>query len=161
LMCLSGLLYGQWVNVNASKDDWEEINFEFDSHILTDGFPSLLRLAELLGQNPDYKVKLVGHADYIGSTRYNNPLAERRASTVKAFLEKYGARPDQIAAEARGENDPKLNEKTDEARFVNRRVEMTVTDGQGRPVKVGGIGDAIKALEELAKKNRKSAATQF
>src|SRR5437016_3941221 len=28
-----------WVNTQASKDDWEEINFEFNSSILTDGFP--------------------------------------------------------------------------------------------------------------------------
>ncbi|MCW5978104.1 MAG: OmpA family protein [Bryobacteraceae bacterium] len=152
LVCFSGLLFGQWVNVNASQDDWEEINFEFDSHILTDGFPSLLRLAELLGQNPDYRVRLVGHTDYIGSNRYNEGLAQRRASSVKSFLEKYGARPDQVTAEARGKTDPKLNEKTDEARFVNRRVEMTVTDGQGRTVRAGGVGDAIKALEDLAKK---------
>jgi hypothetical protein len=154
-VCLSGLLYGQWVNVNASKDDWEEINFEFDSHILTDGFPSLLRLAELLAQNPDYRVRVVGHADFIGSAGYNSSLAVRRANTVKAFLEKYGARPDQVTAEAQGENRPKVTEKTDEARFVNRRVELAVTDGQGKPVGaggVGGVGDAIKTLEELAKK---------
>ena len=106
-MSLSGLLYGQWVNVNASKDDWEEINFEFDSHILTDGFPSLLRLAELLGQNPDYRVRIVGHADFIGSVRYNSGIAVKRANTVKSFLEKYGARPGSGKhAEARGENIP-------------------------------------------------------
>jgi outer membrane protein OmpA-like peptidoglycan-associated protein len=52
----------------ASKDDWEEINFEYDHAILTDGFPSLLRLAELLSRQPDYKVRLEGHGDQMGTT---------------------------------------------------------------------------------------------
>lgn len=151
-LTLGGLAFSQWVNVQASKDDWEEINFEFDSHILTDGFPSLLRLAELLSQNPDYKVRLVGHADYIGSSQYNERLGLRRANAVKAFLEKYGARPGQVTVESRGKSSPKLAEKSDEARFVNRRVEITVTDGQGRVVGAGGVGDAIKLLEQIAKK---------
>jgi hypothetical protein len=38
----SAWLPAQELIVTASKDDWEEINFEFNSHILTDGFPSLL-----------------------------------------------------------------------------------------------------------------------
>ena len=43
-------LFAQGLNTTASKDDWEEINFEFNSPVLTDGYPSLLRLAELLQQ---------------------------------------------------------------------------------------------------------------
>ena len=41
-------LFAQGLNTTASKDDWEEINFEFNSHILTDGYPSLLRLARIV-----------------------------------------------------------------------------------------------------------------
>ncbi len=51
----------QGLDTRASKDDWEEVNFEFNSSVLVDGFPSLLRLAELLQKNPGYKVKLEGH----------------------------------------------------------------------------------------------------
>jgi len=153
LLCLiaASLVFGQGLNTGASKDDWEEINFEFDSAILTDGFPSLLRLAELMNQHADYSVKLVGHADYIGSSKYNDALAMKRAEQVKAFLEKYGARPGQVTVEGKGESDPKVPARTDEARFMNRRVEMTVTDGNGRIVGAGGVGDAINALEKLAK----------
>src|SRR3954451_10560129 len=83
---LSPALFGQGLNNTASKEDWEEINFEFNSPILTDGYPSLLRLADLMKQNPGYKVKLEGHADVIGSTRYNQRLGERRAEAVREFL---------------------------------------------------------------------------
>ena len=80
----------------VQKDDWEEINFEFNSSVLTDGFPSLLRLAELLNKNSGFRVKLDGHTDYVGSEKYNEKLSQKRAESVKTFLEKYGARPTQI-----------------------------------------------------------------
>ena len=77
--------------------DWEEINFATNRSVLTDGFPSLLRLAELLEQHPDYRVNLEGHADSIGPAGYNMNLGRRRAEAVRDFLVKYGAsdRPDQ------------------------------------------------------------------
>ncbi len=158
-LALAGLALAQGLNTPASKDDWEEINFEFDSDILTDGFPSMLRLAELLNKHPDYRVKLVGHADYIGPDRYNEKLGLRRANAVKRFLEKYGARPGQITVETRGESSPKVPARTDEARFMNRRVEITVTDAQGRVVSAGGVGEAIGALEKLLKKQEECCNT--
>src|SRR5437773_9432163 len=89
-------LFAQGLQTKATKDDWEEINFETGSAILSDGYPSLLRLAELLSKNASYRVKVEGHADNVGSDRANDKLAMARANTVKAFLEKYGAQPSQI-----------------------------------------------------------------
>lgn len=145
----SACLFAQGLNTTASKDDWEEINFEFNSPVLTDGYPSLLRLAELLQQNPGYKVRLEGHADVIGSDRYNQRLGERRANAVREFLIKYGANANQITVESFGEKKPKVESRSKEARFMNRRVFMTVTDEQGRVVAAGGVSDTLKALKDL------------
>src|SRR5271166_3473064 len=126
----------QGLDTRASKDDWEEINFEFNSSVLVDGFPSLLRLAELLQQNPGYKVNVEGHTERIGGNPYNDKLGMARASTVRDFLVKYGARANQITVATRGKADPKYPgqkptyTKTDEARWMNRRVIMTVMDDQ-------------------------------
>jgi hypothetical protein len=157
LLCVLPLLaigvFAQGLNTNASKDDWEEINFEFNSSILVDGFPSLLRLAELLQKNPGYKVKLEGHTDRIGGDQYNEKLGLSRANMVRDFLVKYGARPGQIDVGTRGKVDPKYPgqkptySKTDEARWMNRRVVVTVTDDQGRVVSAAGVGEAIRAIE--------------
>ena len=147
---LSTCVFAQGLNTTASKDDWEEINFEFNSPVLTDGYPSLLRLAELLQKHPDYKVRLEGHADVIGSNRYNERLGQRRADTVKAFLVKYGAGDGQITTATFGETQPKIAARSREARFMNRRVFMTVTDGQGRTVlDRGGVNEAIKTMDDL------------
>ncbi|MBS1872635.1 MAG: OmpA family protein [Acidobacteria bacterium] len=137
-----------------NKDDWEEINFEFDSAVLSDGFPSLLRLAELLKAHPGYKVRLEGHTDHLGDSAYNERLATQRANTVRDFLVKYGASASQIATSSKAEKDPKVSgekqkySKTDVARWMNRRVAVTVLDEKGNVVGAGGggIGDAIAAI---------------
>jgi hypothetical protein len=152
LLWLTGILSAQGLNTTATKDDWEDINFELNSSILSDGYPSMLRLAELLNKHPDHKVKLVGHADSTGTHPYNDKLGMRRAEAVKAFLEKYGARPGQVSVTSNGDRTPKADNANREGRFMNRRVDMTVTDGQGKIVGAGGPNDVIKALEAIQKK---------
>src|SRR5579872_4026615 len=124
----------QGLDTKASPNDWEEVNFEFNSSVLVDGFPSLLRLAELLQKNPGYKVRVEGHTDRLGANNYNDKLGMARANTVRDFLVKYGARPSQIEVGTRGKADPKYPgqkptyTKTDEARWMNRRVVLTIRD---------------------------------
>ncbi len=160
LLCTMGLVAigvsAQGLNTSASPNDWEEINFEFNSSVLVDGFPSLLRLAELLQQHPGYHVRLEGHTDDLGNGQYNDKLGLARATMVRDFLVKYGARPSQIDVGTRGKVDPKypgqkpVYTRTDEARWMNRRVVITVTDEQGRTVSAAGVGEAIRAIEPKA-----------
>jgi hypothetical protein len=145
---LATVLSAQGPTVAATKDDWEEINFVFDSAVLTDGHSSLLRLAELLNQNQDYTVTLIGHTDYLGSNQYNQKLGQARAETVRDYLVKNGARANQITIQSQGETQPKVPAQSEEARFMNRRVTMVVRDGQGRIVSAAGVGPAIRAIEQ-------------
>jgi outer membrane protein OmpA-like peptidoglycan-associated protein len=156
---LASGLFAQGTNTGGQqKNDWEEINFEFNSSILSDGYPSLLRLAELLGQHRDYKVRVTGHTDFVGSAAYNDKLAMHRAESVKAFLVRYGAADNQISTAGDGKKSPEVDNKTKEGRFMNRRVVLTVTDGQGKIVKEGGISDVLPPLidrfAELLKKQQ-------
>ena len=146
--------YAQGLKTNASRDDWEEINFEYNSSVLSDGYPTLLRLADLLHQHPGYRVKVEGNTDNLGSPKYNEKLGLARATTVKDFLVKYGASANQIEVTTRGKADPKYTgykggySKTDVARWMNRRVVITVADEQGRTVSAGGAGEAIRAMDQ-------------
>ncbi len=146
-------VYAQGLDTKATANDWEEINFEFNSSVLVDGYPSLLRLAELLQKHPGYKVMVEGHTDIIANAAYNEKLGLARANAVRDFLVKYQVSPSQISTSTRGKADPKypgqkqVFTKTDEARWMNRRVVLTVTDDQGRVVGAGGAGDAIRAME--------------
>jgi hypothetical protein len=153
LSLLAIRMSAQGLDTRATKDDWEEINFEYNSSVLVDGFPSLLRLAELLKDHAGYKVQVEGHTDRLGSNGYNDKLGLARANAVRDFLVKYGASANQIQVSTRGKLDPKYAgqkgtyARTDEARWMNRRVGLTVTDEQGRTVGAGGAGDAIRAIE--------------
>src|ERR1700726_392239 len=100
-------LFAQGLQTKATKDDWEEINFEFNSAILSDGYPSLLRLAELLKDHPGYRVMVEGNTDNIGSDRANERLGLARANEIRNFLIKYGAAQNQIQATTRGKANPK------------------------------------------------------
>jgi hypothetical protein len=154
LPLLASSVWAQGLDTKASKDDWEEINFEFNSSVLVDGFPSLLRIAELLQKNPGYKVTVEGHTDKIGGNGYNDRLGMARATAVRDFLVKYGARTGQIDVRSRGKLDPKymggkdVYSRTDEARWMNRRVAIAVLDDQGRAVGAGSAGDTIRALQQ-------------
>ena len=138
----AGQVLAQGLDTNAKKDDWEEINFEFDSDILSDGYPSLLRLAELLNKNPDYKVLLSGHTDFRGSDAYNVELGRRRAEMVRSFLVKYGARQEQINVETEGKGQPEVSNNTNEGRFMNRRVVLTILNMEPTSGRQDGVGAA-------------------
>ena len=159
LSLMASGLFAQGMNPPAgqSKDAWEEINFEFDSSILSDGYPSLLRLADLLAEHKDYKVKVTGNTDIIGSAAYNEKLAMARAETVKAFLVKYGASAAQITTAGDGKRDPEVDNKTKEGRFMNRRVVIAVTDANGKIIGVGPISEVLplmQAIQDMAKKQQ-------
>src|SRR6266446_9835829 len=142
-------LFGQGLQTSATKDDWEEINFEFNSSILSDGYPTLLRLAELLQQHRDYRIKVEGHTDYVGSLAYNERLALARANTVRDFLTKYGAGAGQIAVSGQGKRTPEVPNTTKEGRFINRRVVLTVTDGTGKIIAAGGGPEVVTTLDTI------------
>ncbi len=157
MVMAAGLAWNQGINTQANKNDWEEVNFDFDSAVLVDGFPSLLRLAELLQANPGSRVRVEGYTDILGGEAYNVKLGQSRANAVRDFLVKYGASASQITTSSQGEANPKVAnqgdsyKKTDEGRFMNRRVVLTVTDAQGKAIgAAGGAGDAIRAINQQA-----------
>jgi hypothetical protein len=148
-MLASGL-FAQGLSFDGqTKESWEEINFEFNSSILSDGYPSLLRLAELLNQHKDYRVKVTGNTDYVGSSAYKDKLALQRADAVKQFLMKYGASGDQISTASEGKRIPEVGNTSKEGRFMNRRVTLEVRDGQGKVIGDGRIADVIPAIAGL------------
>jgi OmpA family/PKD domain len=145
-------LFAQGLQTKATKDDWEEINFEFNSAILSDGYPTLLRIAELLQQHRDYKIKVEGHTDYVGSVPYNEKLALARGNEVKAFLTKYGAGAGQISVSGQGKRVPEVPNTTKEGRFINRRVVLTVTDGNGNIIAAGSGPEVVNTLDDRLKR---------
>lgn len=153
-LSLAGLGFATWLVAQglittASRNDWEEINFVFNSSTLSDGYPSLLRLADLLAQNPGYSARLYGYTDSIGPDQVNEALSRARAEAVKAFLVKNGARPTQIQTSGRGKRDPEASNASREGRFMNRRVRIAVTDERGKEVGAAPLGVRVRPIRDL------------
>ncbi|MGB3799775.1 MAG: OmpA family protein [Lewinella sp.] len=80
------------------------------------------RLAALLEGQPEVGVEIAGHTDDIGSEVDNQQLSERRALSVKRYLESQGIDPDRIRSVGYGESRPLAPNTTEEGRASNRRT---------------------------------------
>ncbi len=89
-----------------------DVFFEFDKAVLRDeGRRQLDTLAgQIAGINLEVAV-IVGYADRIGSSAYNQKLSERRANAVKAYLVSKGVADNRIYAEGKGEAQPVTGDK--------------------------------------------------
>jgi OOP family OmpA-OmpF porin len=68
----------------------------------------------------------VGHTDWVGSDAYNQRLSVRRAEAVKAYMVSKGVPANRIYTEGKGEKQPIADNKTNDGRAKNRRVEVEV-----------------------------------
>lgn len=114
--------------VEVEKVVFSDVAFRFDSDELTDlGKGKVYLTAQKLKEKSDIAVVIEGHADYVGSEEYNQRLGLRRADKVMKELAQLGIEPTRMSAASFGESKPIVEEKTDWARAVNRRVEFRIT----------------------------------
>jgi OOP family OmpA-OmpF porin len=107
----------------------KNIQFEFDSHVLMrSSFVELDKLVSYLMAYRDISVRLSGHTDFIGSDEYNLKLSRDRSRSVADYLISKGIDAGRITTYGFGKSRPLRREKTDEARSVNRRVEIRFID---------------------------------
>ena len=101
------------------------IYFAYDqSTIEPEYFEILDAHSELLASNPNLTIRLEGHADERGSREYNVALSERRAKSVKQFMDLKGVGSEQSQTVAYGEELPVDPGHNEAAWSKNRRVEI-------------------------------------
>jgi len=93
---------------------------------------SLDRLAAYLKDHPQTKVVIEGHTDSTGSDEYNEALSQRRADAVAKALVIRGVSPDRLNTVGRGSAYPIATNGTAAGRQQNRRVEIVLSDSNGR-----------------------------
>ncbi len=82
-------------------------------------------LATVLSENPDVRVKIIGHTDADGDDAANLELSKKRAASVKQTLSSvYGIQDARIETDGKGESNPIDNNQTPEGKANNRRVEF-------------------------------------
>ncbi|MFZ2905100.1 MAG: OmpA family protein [Cyclobacteriaceae bacterium] len=103
----------------------KNIQFEFDSYVLLrSSFVELDKVVEYLKLHPEVQVRLSGHTDFIGGEEYNIALSRSRARSVAEYFIAKDINSHRIVSYGFGKTRPIVPDKTDEARKINRRVEI-------------------------------------
>lgn len=99
------------------------VNFEYDKATLTsEAKKKLASNAQWIKSNPKVKVQIEGHCDNRGTIEYNLALGERRAQSVKNYLQGLGVNADQLTVISYGEEKPLVSGDSEQAWSKNRRA---------------------------------------
>ena len=90
------------------------------------------KLAAFLAEYPTRNVLIEGFTDSTGSVEYNQRLSERRAEAVRNVLAAQGIDPRRLMIRGYGVEYPVAGNETAEGRQRNRRVEVIISDEDGR-----------------------------
>ena len=104
------------------------IYFDFDRADLSPEAKANLRQIAPKILNSDRNITIAGHADEIGSHKYNLDLGVRRAEAVKEFLVSLGVNSVQLSIISYGETNPIATGSNPKVRAQNRRVEFITID---------------------------------
>jgi outer membrane protein OmpA-like peptidoglycan-associated protein len=109
------------------------VQFDFDRATITpDSRPALQDAARILKDNPTIKVEIQGHTDNKGSDAYNLRLSEKRAQAVVNYLVRnLGIDVSRLTARGYGESRPIADNKTEDGRAINRRVDFAILGQTG------------------------------
>jgi len=113
----------------------EEVLFDFDHSTVKEAGKKTLseQVVVPMTENPQVDLFLItGHADRLGSDKYNQKLSEQRANSVKAYLVSQGIEANRLHAVGKGESEPtvkcdeKNRKKLIQCLQPNRRVELEI-----------------------------------
>ena len=108
----------------------EQIHFEFNkARILPDSDKLLTAIADVMkGHLELKKISIEGHTDNKGAAAYNQKLSQQRADSVMKWLTDHGIDKSRLVAKGFGMTKPIADNKTDEGREANRRVEFRIAE---------------------------------
>ncbi|AXR59998.1 OmpA family protein [Leptospira mayottensis] len=107
----------------------DSIHFALGSYeILESSFSILENLNSYLKENPDVKIKIIGHTDLNGDYQDNIILSHNRANSVKDYLVKKGIDSGRIVTDGKGSSEPIVPQKNPKTDYKNRRTEFQIVN---------------------------------
>jgi outer membrane protein OmpA-like peptidoglycan-associated protein len=135
--------YFNIANIDALKNDYKKLfdykekkpnkkvtigdsKFAFDKYILTDNDKQKLnkQVIPRLKEDPELKISIEGHTDWVGSDEYNIELGLNRAKAVYNYFVEQGIDKGRMRIKTFGESKPIASNETDAGRAQNRRTEV-------------------------------------
>ncbi len=110
-----------------NKDGFIALDILFDtgkSTIKAESQPIIDEIFSLLNTNKELKVSIEGHTDNVGKPESNKKLSDDRAKSVMSSLISIGISKDRLSAVGWGQERPVADNRTEEGKAKNRRVEI-------------------------------------
>lgn len=109
---------GKWVSYGIYFDVNKDV-------VKPESYGSLKLIADLLKENTDLRIKVVGHTDSDGADAANLDLSKRRGAAVKnELIATFGIEAARLESDGMGENQPIAPNDTPVNKALNRRVEF-------------------------------------
>lgn len=103
--------------------------FDFDARNPDQGYENMLdSLANLMKNNPKWRMAVLGHTDSLGSREYNLKLSQDRAQAIAHELIKRGVHASRIFVKGYADTKPLRSNGDEEGRRKNRRVEIVIRE---------------------------------
>lgn len=106
-------------NINFRSNEWE---------ILDESMPDLNKVVQVMNILKDFNLQVNAHTDNTASKKYNLELSQKRAQSIKNYLELMGVEPSRIKANGFGESKPIASNDNEEGKAQNRRVEFRLNN---------------------------------
>jgi outer membrane protein OmpA-like peptidoglycan-associated protein len=110
-----------------TKDGFMALYINFDtgkSAIKPESMPIVEQIAALMKAHTDLKLSIEGHTDNVGTAASNKTLSEQRAKAVLDAVVKQGIAANRMTAVGWGQDKAVADNRTEEGRAKNRRVEI-------------------------------------
>lgn len=114
---------GDWQPIPGLK--FQTVYFQFDSDRIPESERGKLeQAADYLQKNPTVGLIIEGNCDERGSAEYNRGLGERRAISVRQYLNSLGIQDNRFKTISYGEERPAVQGHDEAAWAKNRRAEL-------------------------------------
>ena len=139
-------LEGIEVTFDENNPDGSKAGVYFETNkydITANSRLALDKLQKIFSEYKNTNILIEGHTDNVGSDTYNMRLSERRANNAGNYLMNAGISSNRLLIRWYGENQPKVDNSSDENRTLNRRVQFVITANE--EMKAAALKEAQKS----------------
>lgn len=104
---------------------FKSVYFDYGQALIRPEYEAYLKeLIRMVKSHSDLRIEITGHTDADGPDGYNLALSRKRSEALLTFFEQNGLPKDRVVIKYKGEKEPVDQNKTEEGKRRNRRVDF-------------------------------------